>query len=407
MSAWWRRWRTALLAGLVLGVLFGVVEGFSIFYTAFVVDLRLDAADASGMYATYLLASLVAAPAAGRVVARVGARRVIAVMFPAFAVAVSACAVLESLWQFYLIYVLVLATATTMLVVASQVLITASYDRDRGKATGIAYACLGIGDFVLFTVLGSVVQEFGWRSGYLVGGGFALLGAAVFVWMSRGVGEAAPERAAEPAVEAEERPRKLPLANPVLWLACAAALTASVTDFFTFQTIVPYLASEGWGTSLSGFLLGLTGLSYAAGQLAGGAISDRWSRELVAAGGAAVFVVGLVVLWVLPALPLLVGTIVLLGFAVGAIVGCRVAAVGDLFAGPGLSRVTGLVQVASAIGSAFATWLGGLSYSLNGDYALSFVVAGCCAGVWVVTLTLAAPRRARRESLRRTEPAVV
>lgn len=399
MTAAWRRWRTALLAGLVLGVVFGVVEGFSIFYSAFVVELGLDHADASGMYAVYLLTSVLAAPFGGRLVARVGPRRVITAVFPVFAAAVATCALLTDLWQFYAVYVLVLAATTTLLVVASQVLITASYERDRGKATGIAYACLGVGNFVLFTALGFVVERAGWRVGYLAGGVLAVAGALVFARVSRGLGGPAPNRPVEAQpVEArpvEARPRRL-LANPVLWLACTAALAASVTDFFTFQTVVPYLTSQGWGTSSAGFLLGLAGLSYAAGQLAGGAVSDRWSRELVAVGGAVLFLGGLVVLWLLPGPLLVTAAVVLLGFAVGCAIGCRVAAVGDLFTGPALSGATGTVHVASATGSAFATWFGGLSYSLTGDYGWSFAAAGGFACLWVVALVLAAPRRARR-----------
>ncbi|MBB5157842.1 MFS transporter [Saccharopolyspora phatthalungensis] len=401
VTAVWHRWRTALLAGLVLGVVFGVVEGFSIFYSAFVVDLGLDRADASGMYAFYLLTSVLAAPPGARLVACFGPRRVIAAAFPVFAAAVAACALLSSLWQFYAIYVLVLAATTTLLVVASQVLISASYDRDRGKATGIAYACLGVGDFLLFTVLGFVVEQAGWRVGYLAGGALGLAGALVFLRASRGLGGPAPALPAEKPVE--PRPRR-PLGNPVLWLACTAALAASVTDFFTFQTVVPYLTSQGWGTSLSGFMLGLAGLSYAAGQLAGGAISDRWSRELVAVGSAALFLAGLVVLWLLPGPLLLTGAVVLLGLSVGCTIGCRVAAVGDLFAGPTLSAATGTVHIASAIGSAFATWFGGLSYSLTGHYGWSFAVAGGFACLWVVALVLAAPRRARRALPATPEP---
>ncbi|SCL18081.1 MFS transporter [Micromonospora inyonensis] len=384
------RWRVAFASGIVLAAVFGVVEGFSIFYSSFVVDLGLDRAQASGMFAGYLLASMVAGPFAGRVVGHYGARRIILIFLPLFAAAVAAASLPTELWQFYLLYMVVLAPATTMLVVASQVIITSGYAEDRGRATGIAYACLGVGNFLLFSLLALVVQEYGWRAGYLVAGCLAALGTVGFLFMDQpGAAGAVIEETPTPMERATNLFR-----SPVFWLVCLAALTASVTDFFTFQTIVPFLTTEGHGVAISGLLLGMTGLSYAGGQLLGGVLSDRTNRELTATVGAIAFLAGLGLLWILPPTPLLVLAILLLGSGVGMIIGARIAAVGDLFTGSRLARAIGFFQVASAIGSAFATWFGGFSYSATGSYGLSFVVAGGCALLWIVIIWLAAPRRA-------------
>jgi MFS family permease len=191
--------------------------------------------------------------------------------------------------------------------------------------------------------------------------------------------------------------------GPAFWLVCLAALTASVTDFFTFQNIVPFLTSEGHGVAISGFLLGMTGLSYSGGQLLGGTLSDHTSRELTAAAGAIAFLAGLGLLWILPPTPLLVLAILLLGVGVGMIIGARIATVGDLFTGARLARAVGFFQVASAVGSAFATWFGGFSYSTTGSYGLSFVVAGACALLWIVVIWLAAPRHSATALARAAE----
>ena len=157
-------WRVALLAGLVLGVVFGLIEGFSIFALAFVDDLGIERGEASGMYSAYLLASTVSAPLAGRMVDRFGPRVVIPSTFPVFAVGILLCSQATALWHLYLIYIGLVATATTVLIVASQVMVSNAYTTDRGKALGIAYSCVGLGNFLLSNVLGTVVEHGGWRA---------------------------------------------------------------------------------------------------------------------------------------------------------------------------------------------------------------------------------------------------
>lgn len=38
----------------------------------------------------------------------------------------------------------------------------------RGKVTGTAYAGIGLGNFILFTVFGFMVEAYGWRTTYIM-----------------------------------------------------------------------------------------------------------------------------------------------------------------------------------------------------------------------------------------------
>ncbi|HSY16333.1 MAG TPA: MFS transporter [Jatrophihabitantaceae bacterium] len=392
------RWQVALIAGLVLGLVFGLIEGYSIFSVAFAHDLRLNRGQASSMYAAYLLTSAVAAPPAGRVVDRFGPSTVVRLAFPALALALGLCAVAVASWQMYGLYLGLVAPSTTLLIMSSQVLVNNSYARDRGKALGIAYAGVGLGDFLLFSLLGALVQHAGWRCAYLAAGLIAALGAVLFLLLSRsmtGLGQPA-DRPRAPGEAHDARGMK-PYRCAAFYFLWMAALTASVLDFVVFQHVVPYLVTEGYTESAAGLLLGLAALGYIAGQLGAGALSDRVGRESVGIVSAPAFAAGLCGLWLLPSTWLVAVSIAVLGVSVGSVIGCRSAAQGDLFAGAGLGRVSGLIQVASALGAALGTWLGGFSFDLTGSYGLTFAAAGIGAGVWAVALWCAAPRRARPE----------
>jgi MFS family permease len=388
------RWRVALLAGLVLGLVFGLIEGFSIFSLAVADSLDVERGQASGMFSAYLLASTVSAPLAGRLIDRFGTRRIVLAAFPVFSAGIAACSQAQELWQLYVVYVGPIAITTTLLIMSSQVMVNNGYPADRGTAVGISYACLGLGDFALFTLLGTIVERAGWRTAYVTAAVIAALGGAAFLVLTRtSTSQAAPSVAADPGPVAVRT--GAPFGRAAFWFMFAAAFAASVLDFVIFQHLVPFLITAGYTTAAASFLLALASLGYVAGQLTTGVISDRIGREPAAVVAAALFAGGLVTLWTLPSTWLIGTAATVLGFSIGAVIGCRSAAVGDLFAGPVLGRVTGVIQVASATGAALATWIGGYTYDRTGSYHVTFGVATGCALVWAVALWLAAPRRAQ------------
>lgn len=432
------------MAGLVLGLVFGLIEGFSIFSLALSRDLGVERGEASGMYSTYLLSSTLSAPLAGRLIDWFGPRRVVLFSFPVFSFGIALCSQATQLWQLYVIYIALIATTTTTLIVSSQVIVNNGYSENRGKALGIAYACVGLGNFVLFNVLGVLVQYAGWRTAYLTAAAVALAGGVVFSVLARSLpsaakaaGEAAGEApeetgtaeaeetgtgktgeaegaeeagtaetgagktrtadtaAAEKAGDSAAPVRSVFLRPAFLFLFCAA-LAASVLDFVVFQHLVPFLVTSGYSESSAGFMLGLASLGYIAGQLGAGILSDRHGREIVGGGSAVAFALGLIGVWLLPATWFVGAAAALLGLSIGGVIGCRSAALGDLFAGSRLGRVSGMIQVASAIGAAFGTWIGGFGFDLTGGYTLTFGIALGCSVAWTAALWLAAPRRAQQ-----------
>jgi MFS family permease len=391
------RWRTALLAGLVFGVVFGLIEGFSIFSLAFADELHVARSAASGMFAAYLLVGTIFAPMAGLALDRFGPRRVILTAFPLFVLGIAACATTTALWQLYVFYIGLIATSTTFLITSAQVMVKNGYPNQRGKAVGIAYACLGAGDFALFSALGLLVQHVGWRTAYASAAVIAIVAGVVFGLLTRPARtRMTTTRGAPTSSTAETAKAVSPFGQPAFLFLLVAAFLASTVDFVVFQHVVPYLVTSGYSESAAGFVLGLTSLGYIAGQLGAGVLSDRTSREFVGSGAAALYVVAVSVLWLSVDHHWVVALVaVALGTSVGGIVGSGSAAVGDLFSGATLGRVSGVVQVGGTLGAAFGTWLGGFGFDMTASYLLTFAVAGACAVTWIAAIWSAAPRQIR------------
>jgi MFS family permease len=137
-------------------------------------------------------------------------------------------------------------------------------------------------------------------------------------------------------------------------------------------------------------------LGYAAGQLVAGRLSDRSSRELVGSVAAALLASSLLCLSVVSSPEWAAFALAIaLGAAGGGLVGTGSAAVGDLFAGKRLGRMSAFVQIAGASGAALGAWFGGFGFDLTGGYEITFRMAAACVLLWVPSIWLAAPRRSR------------
>jgi MFS family permease len=138
---------------------------------------------------------------------------------------------------------------------------------------------------------------------------------------------------------------------------------------------------------VAGFALG-AGCTMA-GNLLGGWLSDRFGREWVFAVGSMVAIAGIGGFAVMKGpddLPLLV-----LYAASGVGFGMRIAQLSsipaDIFSGPHLGAILGVVQAGGGLGGAVGPFLGGWLFDVTGSYRLAFMaaaiaVAGSAVAAW-------------------------
>jgi len=181
------------------------------------------------------------------------------------------------------------------------------------------------------------------------------------------------------------------------WILFAGAAAIGVFDEGVLQAFIPGAVSAGVRAETAAAALGLQALTYVAGQVVGGWLSDRLGRRIVGllaavlVGGGVIAAVGLV--GSLPALA--IAGLAFHGLGTGATIAVRSAAFGDVFGGPTFGTIFGLLAVAYPVGGSLAVYVGAITFDLTGSYALLIPVVLVAVVMWSVSLWVAGPRRAR------------
>jgi MFS family permease len=133
-----------------------------------------------------------------------------------------------------------------------------------------------------------------------------------------------------------------------------------------------------------------------AGNLLGGWLSDRVGRGWVFVLGTvvAIFGIGCLALTRGPEDLLLLVLYTVSGFGFGMRIAQLSTIPADVFAGPHLGAILGVVQAGGGLGGAIGPFLGGWLFDVTGSYRLAFMaacvaVAGSAVAAWLATRPMA------------------
>jgi MFS family permease len=181
------------------------------------------------------------------------------------------------------------------------------------------------------------------------------------------------------------------------WVLFGGAAAIGVFDEGVLQAFIPGAVDAGIRAEVAAAALGIQSLTYVAGQVVGGLLSDRLGRRIVGlaaavmVGGGVVAALGLVAAQ--PALAF--AGIAVHGLGTGATIAVRSAAFSDVFGGPNFGTIFGLLAVAYPIGGVVAVYAGAAAFDATGSYVVLVPVVLAAVAVWAVALWVAGPRRPR------------
>ncbi|MDB5576399.1 MAG: major facilitator superfamily 1 [Bradyrhizobium sp.] len=250
-------------------------------------------------------------------------------------------------------------------------LIIGTFERRRGLAVGIALAGTGLGAILAPAVLTPLVAVQGWRTGYYVLAGIALVACVTVGLMLRG-GESASVRATPaPLRSIVGDPAFLAIGVPIL--LGSAAVLGSVVHF------VPLLTDGGLAPAKAGATAAVIGLSAIVGRLLVGVLLDRIAPAAVAIGLFALAATGAIMLalnGVAYALP----AALVLGLSVGAEGNLIAVLTGRHFAAARYGQAYGALYALFLVGGALGpTVIGFLFDSATGYRTAMYVAAGALA----------------------------
>ena len=378
-AAGWRSSQTLTVAAAFLA-LFALV-GFALYGLPFFYDFMTReygwsrATVTSGNALGKLLVGPLFGFIAGWLVDRFGPQRLMAAGALMGGLALAGLSMADTLPLFYLFYVLNALAYVCGGPLPCQVLIARRFDKNRGKAMGIAYLGIGAGGALVPLVAARLQHVLGWHHAMLALGGLIVLLAFPLPLLLKAPGAAPQPAGATPPPAAPKVDIGAILRSPAFHLLAFGSMCSIGAVGGVMQHLKLYLRDQTFTQEGAARILSLVLLSSLAGRVLMGWLADRFSRK---------HVMLLIYLLVATAIPLLLlpafpGRIyvfaVLFGIGLGGDYMIIPLMAGDLFGVRALGRVMGIILVADGVAeSAFPMLVGALYSETAKSYALGFSV---------------------------------
>jgi MFS family permease len=273
--------------------------------------------------------------------------------------------------------------------------------RSRGTAMGVISAGSSLSAFLFYPLNAWLIAALGWRQAFAAYGAIVAVGVVGFALFGY-------PRGAARAATGQDEPRPV-AGRPADWTLAAALRSPrfwavfvmwglGVIGYQVMQTHqVAHARGQGIDPATVAWVLGLGGLFTAAGNLVGGALSERWGREAVFALGSVIGIAGIAVFATLDG-PGDVGTLLAYaaaGFGFGMRIALLTAIPADLFHGRHFGAILGFANGGGGLGGLIGPFLGGWLFDVTRDYRAAFAVAALAIAGSAVAAWLAGPRHAR------------
>jgi MFS family permease len=341
----------------------------------------------------------------GPLVDRHGARPIQLVGAAALALGFFGMSQVDSIPALYLCFIGPLALGlTTVGGLPANAAVARWFIRRRGTALGIATAGISFGGIVFAPLTQYLIDHVGWRGAYAVLGGLVLLVVVppVLAFMVRDPadmglwpdGHADDDEAATEAnrqtlereLERSVTPRVAMGDRSFYLLAASFALTMSGIAG-TLLFLIPLLTDYGMSASTASTWLAATAFMGMVGKLGFGALLDRLDQRLVAAACFALQAGGVGILLIGHTTPLLVGFVLLYGYAMGGNATLQASLVGEVFGRLHYGAISARMMPFVVVSQAFTVPLVGWTRDHYHTYApaLVAIIAACLLAVICVS----------------------
>jgi MFS family permease len=391
-----------LLAGafVTFAVSAALMHSYAVFLVAFLEEFRWSRAETSLAFSVSQLVGGASAPFVGALVDRLGPRRLVLLGGSILALGLLGSSYLHALWQLIVLYgILMTIGANCLGLVVFVPMLSRRFVNNRGMAISVVQSANGFARAVSAPVAQILISGIGWRSAYLAQG--ALM--TVLVWplaalFSRDDAPARVSSSSSSSSVATDRPARRDwtlaeaIATPHFWLLFTVYLCTGLGSFFVSLHQLAFAVDVGFDKLYAASVLGMGALLSVAGTIVTGTLSDHIGRELSAVLAYAVSIVGVIcalfitgpdhawLLWIHACF---------FGLTWGARGPAVTAKTADLFPGPNLGAILGVITVGTGIGSAVGAWGAGWIFDMSGSYRLAFVASIVsyligCAAFWAL-----------------------
>jgi MFS family permease len=396
--------------GLLLGGAFAtfaisaaLMHSYAVFLVAFLEEFHWSRAETSLAFSVSAFVSGASAPFVGALVDRLGPRRLVLLGGSVLTVGLLGSGYVGALWQLVVLYGFLMTLGANCLgLVVFVPVLSRRFVSNRGMAISIVQSANGFARAVSAPVAQLLISAIGWRHAYLAQA--ALMG--LLVWPlaalfrrdepSARLAPPSPSLPGEDVVAVRPARRDWTLAEAMatrhFWLLFTVYLCTGLGSFFVSLHQLAFAVDAGFDKLYAASVLGLGALLSVGGTIVTGTLSDYIGRELSAVLAYAVSIVGVIcalfitgpdhawLLWIHACF---------FGLTWGARGPAITAKTADLFPGPNLGTILGVITVGTGIGSAVGAWGAGWIFDVSGSYRLAFLASIAsylvgCAAFWAL-----------------------
>jgi len=375
-----------------------LMHSYPVYLVAFIEEFGWSRAETSLAYSVSQLVGGVSSPFVGVLVDRLGPRRLLLLGSVLLILSLAASAFATALWQMVLLYGVVMTVGANCLgLVVFVPILSRHFVRRRGLAISVVQSANGIARGISAPLVQLAISLIGWRTTYLVQAGLMAAVSLPLAAMFRradppsrpvhddttALAEPGPRIPAVPGWSLNEAVR-----TPHFWLLFLVYLFTGLGSFFVSLHQLAFAVDIGFDKLYAAQVLGFGAFLAVPGIVLTGSLSDTLGREVSAILAYGFSIIGAVfaLLITSPDQHLLLW---LHGCFFGLTWGARGPAItaktADLFPGPNLGTILGVITIGSGVGAALGSWGAGFVFDVWGSYRLAFwlsiasYLAGCVA----------------------------
>jgi MFS transporter, ACDE family, multidrug resistance protein len=358
-----------ITANVVIALGYGVVAPVLPQYAR---NFGVSISAATFVITAFSLMRLLAAPASGLIIQKLGERRVYLTGLLIVAVSTGACAFAQTYWQLLLFRSLGGFGSAMFTVASLGLMIRISPPDARGRVAGMFASAFLIGS-VCGPVLGSLTVGFGLEAPFAIYGVALLVAVAVVYFRLRHSALAAPEEVTEPPVTL-----RMALSNKAYLSALFSNFSTGWSVFGLRIALVPLFVTEVLmqGPRVAGLALATFAVGNVAATIPSGYLSDRIGRRSLLIVGLTASGVATVMVGLATSLTLFLAGAVVAGAAAGMFTSPQQAAVADIVGNKSRGGTAVATYQMMADAGAIVGSLAVGEIAQHFSYAAAFVVSG-------------------------------
>ena len=353
----------------------GFMHAYTVFLVTFIDTFGWSRAQVSLAYSVSQVVSGVSSPLVGWLVDRLGPPRLILMGGALLTAGLLATSRATELWHVIVLYGVVMTLGANCLgLVVFVPLLSRSFVHNRGMAVAVVQSANGFARAFSAPVTTMMISGLGWRGAYVWQGVF--MGAILLPLASlfRGVGQGGHRRHAD----GQGWTVRQAMRTPHFWLLFAVYMFTGLGSFLVALHQLAFAVDIGFDKLYAADVLGMGAFLSLPGVILTGTISDYIGREL-----SAVVTYGTSILGVVFALMITSPDQHLLlwlhacffGLTWGARGPAITAKTADLFPGPNLGTILGVITIGTGLGAAAGSWLAGFVFDTTGSYRVAFLLS--------------------------------